>query len=108
MSRMPRLPRLPYVLLGAMTLVSFGGPFADPASSSAAAPAPTGRRTGPSSGSSSRVVLGLVDRALRRLRHDRLVVSPGRAAQGAVAAVELQLVTISRILSFVNRESTGR
>jgi len=24
----PRLPALPYVLLGAMTLVSFGGPFA--------------------------------------------------------------------------------
>ncbi len=28
MSRNPPAPRLPYVLLGAMTLVSFGGPFA--------------------------------------------------------------------------------
>ena len=27
MSTKERLPRLPYVLLGAMTLVSFGGPF---------------------------------------------------------------------------------
>ena len=27
MSATERLPRLPYVLLGAMTLVSFGGPF---------------------------------------------------------------------------------
>jgi hypothetical protein len=28
MSRIPPLPRLPYFLLGALTLVSFGGPFA--------------------------------------------------------------------------------
>jgi hypothetical protein len=27
MKSFPRLPALPYVLLGAMTLVSFGGPF---------------------------------------------------------------------------------
>lgn len=27
MSTQPRLPRLPYVLLGAMSVVSFGGPF---------------------------------------------------------------------------------
>jgi uncharacterized membrane protein YedE/YeeE len=28
MSRIPPLPRLPYFLLGALTLVSFGGPVA--------------------------------------------------------------------------------
>jgi hypothetical protein len=28
MSRIPPVPRLPYVLLGGLTLVSFGGPFA--------------------------------------------------------------------------------
>jgi hypothetical protein len=28
MSRMPPLPRLPYVLLGLLTLACFGGPFA--------------------------------------------------------------------------------
>jgi hypothetical protein len=28
MNEQPRLPRLPYVLLGALSLVCFGGPFA--------------------------------------------------------------------------------
>ena len=28
MSRIPPVPRLPYLLLGGLTLVSFGGPFA--------------------------------------------------------------------------------
>ena len=53
MSRLSPLPRLPYVLLGLLTLVSFGGPFADLARRPRRDAAATGPPTAPSSGSSS-------------------------------------------------------
>ncbi len=61
MSNNPRLPTLPYVLLGAMSVASFGGPFLIVAVLSG----------------------GASDRAFRRLRFALLVVRPGGADHGA-------------------------
>ena len=59
MSASEPLPRLPYVLLGAMTVASFGGPFVILVVVRGGQ-APAGRPTGRSNGSRSPLVFGLV------------------------------------------------
>ena len=58
MKRRPRLSPWPYALLGAMSLVSFGGPFLILVVVWGGAEPRTGRRTGCSSGSRSRLCWG--------------------------------------------------
>ena len=79
MSTHQALPRLPYVLLGPMTLVSFGGPFVHLAALRGGASGQTGPPTGLSSGWSSFAVFGLVIGSSWRACH-RLVVSPAALA----------------------------
>ena len=76
MSATEPLPRLPYVLLGAMTLASFGGPFVILWSSARRPECPVA--AGPACRMGChRPGIRPGDRAFPRLRFDRLVVSPG-------------------------------
>ena len=96
---MRRLPRLPYVLLGAMTFVSFGGPFVI----LVGRPRRAERQLAPRSAcrmGHDRRGLRPGHRALRRLRDDRLVVSPSRGDQGAAQPVTLAIVMIISDLSY--------